>query len=267
MDVSQHIKRALQHTVRAAHTTVLKRGLPTKIGLLFHDLPRTTYPALRELVAYFRKEGYRFTSPDSYLARADEKCVFLSFDDSYRSWYEAIPLFAELDVSATFYVNTGCLRDRASEAEIRSYYGQLNFTGEDIPLSTEELRTLAQSGHTIGAHTHSHPQLSRLPFEEAKNEISINRAALEDILGCDVRHFAYPYGMRRHFSEELRAWCKSVGFATIAQAIPAMLHAPPHPYNIQRSTWREDWPLADNIENLRIDGRYFERFTGRSAVG
>jgi hypothetical protein len=36
---------------------------------------------------------------------------------------------------------------------------------------------------------------------------------------------------------------------------------------IQRSLWRLDAPLDVNLDNLRVDGRLFERLTGRSAVG
>jgi hypothetical protein len=73
--------------------------------------------------------------------------------------------------------------------------------------------------------------------------------------------------MRRHFSESLRRSCLAQGFATVANGIPAMLHGIQLPERIQRSPWRLDRSFEHNLMDLRIDGRLFERVTGRSAVG
>lgn len=62
-------------------------------------------------------------------------------------------------------------------------------------LSREQLRRLA--GHplaTIGGHTVTHPELTRLSEEGAYQEMSANKVFLEDICQRPVSHFAYPYG-------------------------------------------------------------------------
>ena len=63
-------------------------------------------------------------------------------------------------------------------------------------LGWDELRTLAQAGVTLGAHTRSHPIMTQLPLEEALDEAT---ASLEDLrreIGGDVPAiFAYPSGI------------------------------------------------------------------------
>lgn len=262
-----HIKGTAQGIIRAAHGRWLNRGLPRKVGLLFHSLEPASYSAFRGMVHFFREADYRFASPDTFLESASERCVLVSFDDNYRTWYDALALLEMLEVQATFYTNTCVFYDRATEQEIRTYYDRLDFEGTRVPLSTTELRALVEAGHTVGAHTHSHFRLTVLPLEQAKEEIRVNKAALEKMLGREVRHFAYPFGMRRHFNSPLRAYCQKLGFATVAQAIPAMQHAPQRPYALNRSPWKLDRPRQENLENIGIDGRYFARLTGRSAVG
>ena len=193
--------------------------------------------------------------------------AFLSFDDNYRDWYEALPVFDELELRATFYVNTGAFRDRATPEAIRAYYTRLEHTGPHLPLSTSELREMADAGHVIGAHTHTHERLTSLPRAEAQQEIARSKRELEAILGRAVVHFSYPFGMRRHFDEHLRAYCRDLGFETVANAIPGMQHAAQRPYHLNRSPWDLERGVDYNLANLGVDGRLFARLTGRSAVG
>lgn len=53
----------------------------------------------------------------------------------------------------------------------------------------------------IGAHTISHPVLSRLSLGEQEREIRGSKASLEDIIGRPVRSFAYPFGGRKEYDE------------------------------------------------------------------
>jgi peptidoglycan/xylan/chitin deacetylase (PgdA/CDA1 family) len=61
-------------------------------------------------------------------------------------------------------------------------------------LSWPELKELASDGVTLGAHTLTHPTLSRLPIEQARTEIVESREELRRELGSVLPIFAYPYG-------------------------------------------------------------------------
>ena len=61
-------------------------------------------------------------------------------------------------------------------------------------LSWSELRQLASEGVVLGAHTQTHPALTRLPAEEARREIAESREDVRRALGEAPRVFAYPFG-------------------------------------------------------------------------
>lgn len=260
-------REAVQKRIRQFHHRWLRRDLPRRLGVYFHPLEPEHYPAFEAAIARVRAEGYRIAeTPDAFLAAA-EPVVWLSFDDNFRSWYAARALFDRLGVRCTFYTNTGVFRDRASDDAIASFFETIEHTGEPVTLTTGELQALAADGHTIGAHTHTHPVLSALSHDAAVAEIRRSKECLECLTQAPVEHFAYPYGMRRYFSDALVEPCLAMGLRTVARAIPAMQHAEQGPVELHRSGWRFNRSVDANLADFAVDGRLFERLTGRSAIG
>jgi peptidoglycan/xylan/chitin deacetylase (PgdA/CDA1 family) len=138
---------------------------------------------------------------------------------------------------------------------------------QESTLTTSELREIVDAGHLVGAHTHTHPVLTVLPQEAAREEIRICQEELASLLNRSPEHFAYPFGMRHHFNRSLRNYCMSIGFKTIANGIPCMQYADSKVDGLQRSSWFLDQPFAYNLDNVCIDGRLFSYLTGRSADG
>ena len=58
------------------------------------------------------------------------------------------------------------------------------------------LGDMVTAGVSIGAHTFSHPALPSLSDEDARREIVEAAAAIENVTGRAVGHFAFPYGLR-----------------------------------------------------------------------
>jgi peptidoglycan/xylan/chitin deacetylase (PgdA/CDA1 family) len=77
---------------------------------------------------------------------------------------------------------------------------------DDLMLTTEQLLTLHQQGVEIGGHTYSHPILSNLPFDEAREEIRRGKSEIEAIIDEPLRLFAYPNGRPNidYISEHVR---------------------------------------------------------------
>ena len=258
------MKSQLQHLIRSVHVALLRRPLPEKMSLYLHSTKGYEH-RLDELLGFLRDHGYVFYGPDEFL-RVSGKAAFLSFDDNYRSWMEALPVLDRYRARAMFYVNSQPFRDRVGASEMQAYLSRIR-AAETRTLATAELRELAAAGHGIGAHTHTHPVLSSLPLLQAQEEIRVSKEELQSVLQQPVRDFAYPFGMRRHFSRTLRHYCRSIGFRTVANAIPCMQYAISREDSLHRSPWFLDLPLAENLDNLRTDGRVFQALTGRSAVG
>lgn len=98
--------------------------------------------------------------------------------------------------------------------------GRLGGTNDwDLPAGEvpERLMDIAQvrewldAGHEIGSHTMTHPWLTRIAPEQAREEITASRKRLEDLFGVPVRHFCYPYG---DWSPETRTLVAEAGYAS-----------------------------------------------------
>lgn len=263
------LKALAQSAIATVHRAAARKALPSRLAIYFHELEAAQREAFRAAIGALRELGYATVGPDAYLAPDDGgKRLFVSFDDNYRSWHESRRLLDETGVRATFYVNTLPFRDRCRADEIAAYFDRIRFTGERVTLSVAELAALAADGHVIGCHAHAHHLLSALPRPAWQAEIEASKSLLEDMLGTEVAHFAWPYGMRRCFSPDLHAYCRSLGFRSVAAAIPAMQHRGIEGGDlIHRSGWRLGDPVSRNLADLAVDGRCFERLTGRSAIG
>ena len=88
--------------------------------------------------------------------------------------------------------------------------------GPRMMLKWSEVKNMAQNRITFGAHSHTHPILSRMPFQKAKEDIFYSKKIIEENLGIKVRHFAFPNGRDQDFSEELRDYCREIGFKSVA---------------------------------------------------
>ena len=95
----------------------------------------------------------------------------------------------------------------------------INFDSPPTTLTWDELRTLAQSGVTIAAHTHTHALLSRIPFEQARYEIRTSQEAIRSEIGKALPIFAFPDGKPKYFTQELIEFLRSEGFKFAVTAI------------------------------------------------
>ncbi|HZP88066.1 MAG TPA: polysaccharide deacetylase family protein [Burkholderiales bacterium] len=265
--VNRHRKNLLLGCIKCLHICLLRKQLPGRIALYFHELDDPVVAGFEDLFQWLRWQRYEFCSPLEYTQGGHGKKVLISFDDNYISWYERLPWLAKHGAKCAFYTNTSPLRDRAGRGEQEAYFDRVGYHGRRIPLSSGELREIAEAGHTVACHTHSHRKLSRLSLEDGRSEMLDSKKILEDIVGKPVEDFAYPYGMPRYFPNALRAEAPAMGFKRIAEGMPCMLFAKPDPTSIQRHRWRLNVGLDDNLREAEIDGRLFVRLFARSPIG
>lgn len=178
--------------------------------LTFHSLDESSSPlsvpprVFQRGLARLRDLGYRSVP----LARiADDvargtplpdRAFAITFDDGYRSVRdEGLAVLAALEMEATVFLTVG-----ADGSGMRAMGGR-------PMLSWGEVRELRAAGVEVGAHTVTHPDLTRLPADRVEAEMRDSRAIIEDALGEPVTSFAYPYGRcdervvelaRRHFA-------------------------------------------------------------------
>lgn len=84
--------------------------------------------------------------------------------------------------------------------------GRLSENCKDFfgPLSWSQINEMKDTGLvSIGAHTVSHPILSKMDIDESDEEILRSKVAIEKEIGCPVYAFAYPNGSHDDINEEV----------------------------------------------------------------
>ena len=61
-------------------------------------------------------------------------------------------------------------------------------------MDVAQVRDWMAAGHAIGAHTLTHPHLTQVSADRAREEIATSKKKLEDIFGVPIQEFCYPYG-------------------------------------------------------------------------
>jgi len=91
-------------------------------------------------------------------------------------------------------------------------------------MNWDELRDLAGDRLcTIGVHTLTHPNLSRLEEPEAARELGESRRIIEEKLGRPARHLAYPYGGPGAAGQREFMLANAFGFASATTTRPGMV--------------------------------------------
>ena len=109
--------------------------------------------------------------------------VCFTFDDGLEDQYTiAAPELEKRGWRGTFFINGAKI-----DGERRSY---------DDRMDWEQVEDLHRRGHEIASHGWTHRKLTKIPFEEAMEEISINDSAIVAHTGKFPMTFAYPYNSK-----------------------------------------------------------------------
>ncbi len=87
-------------------------------------------------------------------------------------------------------------------------------------LSCDDVRRIRGAGFEIGAHSLSHPILSKASLACVEEEIRGSKAWLEALLQEPVRYFAYPNGGRADFGCREVAVVREAGYTAAFSALP-----------------------------------------------
>ncbi|HDL65307.1 MAG TPA: polysaccharide deacetylase family protein [Proteobacteria bacterium] len=228
------IGRMAVGTARSLIKPVLKPALINTLNLISRLLPvRSPVPIFayhsldesgsflsfspeifRRQMEFLHSRGYRVYTVSEYTKLLYEggemaiPAVVLTFDDGFANFLtEAAPVLRKYGYRATVYIPTDFIGR------------QSDFTSlVDLPiLSGNEIRKLAEEGFEIGSHSRSHPNLTRLTPDQARNEIVRSKVVLEDLTGKEVRTFCYPRG---DYNREIIELVKEAGYQAAVSLRP-----------------------------------------------
>ena len=81
-----------------------------------------------------------------------------------------------------------------------------------LMLGWDEVAALRGLGFTIGAHTVTHPIMSRLTPSQVRDEVYGSKTAIEKALNAPVQAFAYPNGGPNDYNEAVTQVVREAGF-------------------------------------------------------
>ena len=158
---------------------------------------RVSPEAFRAQLTLLRDEGYRVVP----LARAldgscsnEARCVAISFDDGYRSEVVTAAILGEFGFAATFFVVPRFLDGVKAPAHYWEAWPHMDW---------DNAAALAAAGFEIGAHSMTHPDLTRCDAVRLADEVGGVKTMLEARLARQVDSFSFPYG--RHNSDVRQA--------------------------------------------------------------
>jgi len=196
--------------------------------LMYHQISDDVHPQYRDYTATvkaFREQmkilkmlGYETITFDRLLDFRDGKAklprrpIIITFDDALEDAIDnSLPILENFGFKAVYYVTTGYVGTKSdwmiSEVNVK-------FAVADWP----KLKNLDSLGFEVGTHSVTHPHLNEVPADECLREMVGSRETLEDILGHEVRHMAYPHGA---YNESVRNLACESGYYTATTCEPA----------------------------------------------
>jgi peptidoglycan/xylan/chitin deacetylase (PgdA/CDA1 family) len=139
----------------------------------------------------------------------DGRFFCITFDDGFKCCAKnGLPILVEHECQAAFFVSTdyvGCnLPDDVEK--MRGYFKRTSFPKQVLIefLDWEECRALERAGMTIGSHTQSHSQLTKLDIDQVHRELLLSKRKIEQEVGAACDYFAAPWGLpRKHVDLDL----------------------------------------------------------------
>jgi peptidoglycan/xylan/chitin deacetylase (PgdA/CDA1 family) len=115
------------------------------------------------------------------------KVLGITFDDGYQNnLHNALPILQKNGFTATCYAVSSMMGGTNS--------WDSGLVAEKSLMTKADWHMWLASGMDVGSHTRTHVDLTHLSTDEAVDQIVNSKKELQDALGCDVRHFCYPYG-------------------------------------------------------------------------
>lgn len=200
----------------AGRPAAMKTCIPI---LMYHQVSPRVLPAFGKYtvtprafaaqMSWLELSGYVPITLDALLAHRSDQCplprrpIIITFDDGFKDCVEhAVPILHARGFTAIFYLVAGLVGKTS-----RWLLGE---RGIELPLMDwTAARRLETAGFQCGSHTMNHPRLADLSPAACRDELLKSRHVLEDYLGREARHLAYPFGS---FNEQVRALAAETGY-------------------------------------------------------
>ena len=217
-------KRILPEIMGIYSSAIMCRIAPKPVPvLMYHRVPASTISSrhktfvtaknFEKQLKFFALRGLQTITFQDYLdfsmgnrpaAEFPRKPLIITFDDGYLdNFTNMLPLARRYGFKGVLFL----LGDSNIES---NFWDQAENRDDNLLMNREQRKAFADSGWEIGAHTLSHPDLTKLDDADARLEILVSRQMLEEELVTKVVTFAYPFG---NYSDRVKEMVKDCGFS------------------------------------------------------
>lgn len=111
-------------------------------------------------------------------------------------------------------------------------------------LNWSQVREMQKAGISFGAHTMSHPVLSRLDLREAERELLESKGLVEDRLQAPALDFAYPFGHEDDCGVDVQQIAARCGFRSAATTTWGVNRTGANPFALRRPQIGQEGSLS-----------------------
>jgi len=177
-----------------------------------------------------------------------ERAVSITFDDGYAENCEyALPLLIEAKIPVTYFVSLDFVKTG------RPFPHDAKLGQPLKPNTIGQLRDMVAAGVEIGAHTNTHPDMSKIvDRDELREEMVAATLELGELVGQRIRYFAFPYGQKENVNADAALMAATeTGIQGVCSAFGAYNLPGRDPFHIRRihgdpefKRWR-NWVSVD----------------------
>jgi peptidoglycan/xylan/chitin deacetylase (PgdA/CDA1 family) len=219
------IKSASKPAIKPSRSAILTYHSIDDSGSVI-SMPPATF---RRHMDFLAKAGIPVVPLDRALIQPGS--VAITFDDGFANLIDhAVPVLAEHNFPATiFLVTEYCGRQN-------NWPGQSYDKASVLPLMSWGQAAALTPAITLGAHTVSHPDLTRIRPQECERELRECQHQIEQRLGRPARWLAYPYGSSSIEVQQIASHYFDLAVGTTLRFLPAQPNpsARPNPMDLPR---------------------------------
>ncbi|BBH22983.1 hypothetical protein Back11_43280 [Paenibacillus baekrokdamisoli] len=112
-------------------------------------------------------------------------------------------------------------------------------TSDALMINWHEVKQLMEVNVQMGSHTMHHPTLSAIDLQEAIGELKQSKSLIDQRIGQEVRHFAYPYGRSVDYNDAVKKEVSKI-YSTAVTAINGINYS-------GHDLWELDRVIVENI--------------------
>ncbi len=193
---------------------------PKCVVLFYHSIPPKHRARFADQMDALLRHAVPIAADGTVPSNNGARYAVVTFDDGFESVLEnAVPILRSRGICATVFVVAAYLGRPAGWRRFDEVVD-----GDEKVMSLEQLSMLPQDLISIGSHTGTHPVLTSLDEDSAKEEILESRLRLQKMLHKEIKLFSFPYGA---FNNDLVACCREAGYSRVFTILPT--HGLSHP--------------------------------------